>query len=89
MIDKEKGIISVINDKNEIVNIQVILVFEIEELNKKYVVYTFDSNKDTVDIDIIISEFDQEKNEIASIDENEKEIVMEYYNSVKDNLLNS
>ena len=89
MIDKEKGIISVINDKNEIVNIQVILVFEIEELNKKYVVYTFDSNKDTEDIDIIISEFDQEKNEIASIDENEKEIVMEYYNSVKDNLLNS
>ena len=87
MIDEKKGLITVTNENNEEIKVQVLFCFQIPDLNKYYVVYTTELDKEAEDIDIIISEFDSDANEIKAIPENEKEQVIKFYNAVKESLL--
>ena len=63
------------------ITIDLILSFEINELNKKYIVYTLNDNGLDEDVDVFISEL--ENNKIKSIPNNEVEMVLEYYENAK------
>ena len=63
------------------ITIDLILSFEINELNKKYIVYTLNDNGLDEDVDVFISEL--ENNKIKNIPNNEVEMVLEYYENAK------
>jgi uncharacterized protein YrzB (UPF0473 family) len=72
-IDRENG---------ETITVDIILGFEIEELNKKYIAYTLNDNGEDEDVDVLISEV--ENNKLKSIPDEEINIVLEYYNEAKE-----
>lgn len=68
-------------ENGETITVDVILGFEIEELNKKYIAYTLNDNGEDEDVDVLISEV--ENNKLKSIPDEEINIVLEYYNEAK------
>ena len=72
VLDREDG---------ESITVEIILSFEIEELNKKYIAYTLNDNEEDEDVDVLISEI--EDNKIKSVPEDEIEMVLEYYENAK------
>jgi len=89
MINKNEGTITLVDENNNSYRVQAILEFEVVELNKKYIVYTFDNNKNKDEYDVMISEFNSDTNEIIKIPENEKEFVLECYANLKESLLSN
>ncbi len=69
-------------ENGETITVDVILGFEIEELNKKYIAYTLNDNGEDEDVDVLISEV--ENNKLKSIPDEEINIVLEYYNEAKE-----
>lgn len=69
-------------EDGETITVDVILGFEIEELNKKYIAYTLNDNGEDEDVDVLISEV--ENNSLKSIPDEEINIVLEYYNGAKE-----
>ena len=68
-------------EDGETITVDVILGFEIEELNKKYVAYTLNDNGEDEDVDVLISEVNN--NSLKSIPNEEIGIVLAYYNEAK------
>lgn len=68
-------------ENGETITVEIILSFEIEEYNKKYIVYTLNDNGEDEDVDVLISEV--KNNKIISIPNDEIEIVLEYYENAK------
>ena len=68
-------------ENGETITIEIILSFEIEEYNKKYIVYTLNDNGEDEDVDVLISEV--KNNKIINIPNDEIETVLEYYENAK------
>ena len=87
MVNEKNGTITLQDENGNDVVVQVVLEFELPELKKKYLAYTKDANTDKDIIDIFISEFDYDTNELKSIPEDEYKDVIECYNNIKESLL--
>jgi uncharacterized protein YrzB (UPF0473 family) len=70
-------------ENGETIAIEIIFSFVVEELNKKYIAYTFNDDGKSESVEVFISEID-ENNNIKSIPFNEKEMVMEVYEKAKE-----
>lgn len=88
MINQETGLINITTESGKTLDVQTIFEFEVPELKKKYLAYTLEANSPMDEINVLISEFDYDTNEIKSILENEKEVVLEFYNAAKEAILN-
>lgn len=74
----------IINGKK--VMAQVLGGFQIEELGKKYIICSFDEENDNKNNLIMIYEVDENEN-IISIPDNEKELVLKFYNDFKNEII--
>lgn len=74
----------IINGKK--VMAQVLGGFQIEELGKKYIICSFDEENDNENNLIMIYEVDENEN-IISIPDNEKELVLKFYNDFKNEII--
>ncbi len=83
MNNEKPGLISVTDENNNKIEIQVIFGFEVPEYKKSYVVYTTESQSPNEEINVNISEYDNNTYEIKSIPEEELDFVMECYNNAK------
>jgi len=83
-----KNIIKTINENNEEITLEIILNFRIDEFNKEYVAYTINDNDVDEDVVVFISELYYENNipKIKSIKEEEKEMVLLFYNNIKETI---
>jgi len=84
-----KNVLKTLNEFGQEITIEIILSFIIEELNKEYVVYTINDDGISNDVNIIISEIEYINNipKIKSIPEEEKEMVILFYNNVKKSIV--
>ena len=68
-------------ENGETITVEIILSFKIEEYNKQYIAYTLNDNGIDEDVDVLISEV--ENNKIKSIPNDEIKTVLEYYENAK------
>lgn len=81
------NIIIVTNEEGKILKINVLLIFELPEFRKKYVIYTMDSENDVENTTMFISEINSLTNEIKQIDEDEIETIKKVYLELRKELL--
>lgn len=76
------------NEKGEDVVIELLLTFSIEKTNKNYVVYTINDDETSETATIFISEIQENGDEVVvvNIPEEEKELVINCYNDIKNSL---
>lgn len=72
-----------INENGEEIKIEIVFSFRLEELNKNYIAYTINDDDSLPTTLIFISELDPNTNQIISIKEEEKEMVMTAYEEFK------
>ena len=82
------NIVEVKRDNGEIIKIEIVISFKVENLNKQYIVYTIDDDGASEDVPILISEIDQNTQTIKQIPENEKDQVLNIYNELKEKITN-
>jgi hypothetical protein len=70
---------------NKEIDVEVIGGFRIDELQKEYVLCVYDDNKDSDKVMMSIMEKDGEN--LVSIPDEEKEIVLDFYQSFKESIL--
>ncbi len=75
------------NELQEKLDIQIVLGFEVPELKKNYVVYTTEGSKQSDKINLLISEYDSTNYQLKDIPNNEIDMVLSFYNRVKESLL--
>lgn len=75
-------------ENGEQIKIEIVLSFKIAEYNKQYIAYTINNDNIQDDVPLLISEIDPVTQKIKNIPENEKSIVLETYNQVKNSILN-
>lgn len=77
--------ITTINEKNEIITIEILIGFKIEEIGKEYVAYTINDDNLSNTVTVLISEIDYDNDipKIVPIKEDEKEMVLLFYNNLK------
>lgn len=80
---------TVINENGEEIRLEILFSFRVDELNKGYIVYSVNDDGVSDDVTVCISEFYIENDvpKIKSIDENEKEMVLLFYESVKSSIV--
>lgn len=80
-----KNSITIKNNENEILEIEVLLGFQIDSLSKEYIAYTINDDGVSDEVNVFISEvkYDGEIPEIVPIKEEEKELVLMFYNSIR------
>ena len=80
--------IEIINEEGQKVNINIIMQFRIEELNKQYIVYTINDDGIKEKIPVLIAETDDENGKYAlkKIPENEVKTVLMFYDNVRDTI---
>ncbi len=71
----------IINGKE--VEVTILGGFEIEELGKRYIMCSYDDNKDSDKELVLIYEIDEDNN-LVSIPSDEKEMVLDFYNALKE-----
>lgn len=69
-------------EDGEAITVEIILSFEIEELNKKYIAYTLNDDDKEEDVDVLISEVNN--NKLISIPAEEIPVVLKYYENAKE-----
>ena len=80
--------VEVKREDGETIKIEIILSFEVEELHKKYIVYTINDDGESEVETILISEINPKTNRLREIPENEMDKVLEIYNQVKEKIMN-
>ena len=70
---------------NKEIDVEVIGGFRIDELQKEYVLCVYDDNKESDKVMMSIMEKDGE--DLVSIPDEEKEIVLDFYQSFKESIL--
>lgn len=70
---------------NKEIDVEVIGGFRIDELQKEYVLCVYDDNKESDNVMMSIMEKDGE--DLVSIPDEEKEIVLDFYQSFKESIL--
>ena len=79
---------TIVNGKE--VSVEVIGGFRVEDLDKEYVLCSYDDDKDSDKVLMVILEVEEDEfgNRIlVSIPDEEKEIVLNCYNAIKQNIL--
>lgn len=71
----------IINGKE--VEVTILGGFGIEELGKRYIMCSYDDNKDSDKELVLIYEIDEDNN-LVSIPSDEKEMVLDFYNALKE-----
>lgn len=80
---------NVIDENGNEIKIDIIMQFRIEELNKEYAVFTVNDDGVSEDVYINITELtklDNGEYEIKLIPENEKNMVLAFYDSIRDSI---
>ena len=72
-----------LNENGIEIKVEVILAFEVEELNKSYVAYTINDDDSYETAIVLISEYNQENNQLLPIAFDDKEKVLAVYNDIK------
>lgn len=69
-------------------NIEILITFRVEELNKKYVVYTIDDDGVSEEVTLLINEFIIENNQpkVVPIPKEEVNLVLTFYNNLRENI---
>lgn len=75
----------VYRENGEAINIELILTFKVPSLNKEYVAYTLNDDKESEDVPLFISEY-KDKN-IKNIPPQDAAIVMDTYQSLKKEIM--
>lgn len=80
--------IEIINEEGQSVNINIIVQFSIEELNKQYIVYTINDDGVSEKVPVLIAETSDENGKymLKKIPENEVKTVLMFYDNVRDTL---
>ena len=78
--------LNVINEEGQEVKIDVIMRFKVEELDKEYVVYTVNDDGVSENVTICIAGLLEEdgKYNLRLIDESEKNLVLVFYDNLRD-----
>ena len=78
--------INVINEEGQEVKIEIIMRFKVEELGKEYIVYTVDDDGVSETVPICIAGINDEggKLSLRLIDESEKNMVLVFYDNLRD-----
>ena len=79
--------IVVTTEDNRALEITVLLVFELPEFNKKYVLYYLENDNADENVTMFISEFNPITNEIKEIDKDEIDIIKNVYLEIKKDAL--
>ena len=79
---------NVLNENGEEVKIDIIMQFKIEENNKEYVVFTINDDGESEDVYVNIAGLEEEngKYKIRLIKEEEKNLVLVFYDNLRDTI---
>ena len=79
---------NVINENGELVKINILMQFKIEETNKEYVVFTVDDDGKSENVYVNISgiELDDGIYKLRLIPESEKNMVLLFYDNIRDSI---
>ena len=83
-----KNYVEVKREDGETIKIEIILSFEVEELHKKYIVYTINDDGTSPVETILISEVNPKTNRLKEIPKDEMNTVLEVYEQVKNKIVN-
>ncbi len=72
-----------INENGEEIKVEVILSFEVEELNKCYIAYTINDDDSYETAVVLISEYNSDTNQLLPISFEDKDKVLAVYNDIK------
>ena len=72
----------VYKETGEEIEIEVILSFKVEELNKSFIAYTLNDDGESENVPVFISEYDGKT--IKDIKDEEAEEVLKYYEAAKE-----
>ena len=80
-----RNVMTIKNIDNEIIDIEVLVVFKIESIGKEYIDYTVNEDWVSDDVNVLISEikYNNEIPEIVPIKDDEKEMVLMFYDKVR------
>lgn len=78
--------LEVINEIGELVKINVIGQFKIDELNRKYIMYTLNDDGVSEDVLLLIAQVEivNGKMNLLSIPEEEKNMVISFFDNIRD-----
>ena len=79
--------ITVTTEDNRVLEINVLLMFELPEFKKKYVLYLLENNSNNEDVTMFISSINTRTNEIKEINNSEIDVVKNVYLELKKELL--
>ena len=79
--------ITVTTEDNRLLEINVLLMFELPEFKKKYVLYSLENNSNNEDVTMFISSINTRTNEIKEINNSEIDVVKNVYLELKKELL--
>ena len=79
---------NVLNENGEEVKIDIIMQFKIEENNKEYVVFTINDDGKSEDVYVNIAGLEEENGQykIRLIKEEEKNLVLVFYDNLRDTI---
>ncbi len=80
--------ITVKRENGEPFKIEIILGFEVEELNKRFIAYTLGDDGVKEKVTVCISEIDKETSTVKDLVPEEMDIVMNAYEEAKNYILN-
>ena len=72
-----------INENGEEIKVEIVLSFEVEELNKSYIAYTINDDDSYETAVVLISEYNSETNQLLPISFEDKDKVLAVYNDIK------
>lgn len=79
--------ITVTTEDNRVLKINVLLMFELPEFKKKYVLYSLENNSNNEDVTMFISSINTRTNEIKEINNSEIDVIKNIYLELKKELL--
>lgn len=80
-----KNKLTIRNNNNELMTIEILFNFKIEKINKEYVVYTINDDEKEEFSSVLISEikYNGRVPELSPIKSDEKEMVLMFYEKIK------
>lgn len=80
-----RNLMTVTNEENEDLEIEILIGFQIDSIGKEYIAYTINDDciSETVPVAISEIEYENGKPKIVPIKDEEKEMVLMFYNSIR------
>ena len=80
--------VTVKRENGETIKIEIILGFDVEELNKRFIAYTLNDDGVKENVTVFISEIDKDNSVVKNLVPEEAPIVMNAYEEAKNYILN-